>query len=81
MNKIDLIARLQDFIESEARSCSMDPGCITLVYVSRMWDGGIAIEEIANALKSIDSLECSVESAQDSQARMSDQRSSGETVV
>ena len=35
----DLVKRLQDFIESEARSCSMDPGCITPEYVYRMWGG------------------------------------------
>jgi len=35
----DLVKRLQDFIESEARSCSMDPDCITPEYVYRMWGG------------------------------------------
>ena len=53
MNKIDLIARLQDFIESEARSCSMDPGCITPEYVYRMWGGAVAIEDIATAMEEV----------------------------
>lgn len=68
MNKIDLIARLQDFIESEARSCSMDPGCITPEYVYRMWGGAVPFDEIVEAFR--------VHGSQDSQARMSDQRSS-----
>ena len=32
----EVITRLLDFLESEARSCSMDPGCITSEYVFRM---------------------------------------------
>jgi hypothetical protein len=42
--------RLQSFIESEARSCSMDFGCITPEYVYRMWGGSVAIDEIATGL-------------------------------
>ena len=38
-------------MENEARSCSMDFGCITPEYVYRMWGGSVAIEEIANAMK------------------------------
>ena len=45
----DLVKRLQDFIESEARSCSMDPGCITPEYVYRMWSGRVTLEEIEEA--------------------------------
>ena len=37
-------------MENEARSCSMDFGCITPQYVYRMWGGTIPIEEIASAL-------------------------------
>lgn len=47
----DLVKRLQDFIESEARSCSMDPGCITPLYVYRMWGGAVAIDDIAAAME------------------------------
>ena len=46
----DLIVRLRDFLESEARSCSMDPGCVTPEYVWRMWGEGVSLEEIADAL-------------------------------
>ena len=42
--------RLQSFIECEARSCSMDFGCITPEYVYRMWGGSVAIDEIATGL-------------------------------
>lgn len=42
-----LISRLREFLESEARSCSMDFGCVTPEYVYRMWGGNVAIEEIA----------------------------------
>ena len=33
---MELIDRLKDFCESEARSCSMDFGCVTPEYVYRM---------------------------------------------
>lgn len=52
-NNLDLLTRLRDFIESEARSCSMDPGCITPEYVYRMWGGRVALEEIAVALEEV----------------------------
>lgn len=34
----------------EARSCSMDFGCVTSLYVYRMWGGSIDIDEIAAGL-------------------------------
>lgn len=46
----DLPTRLREFIEAEARSCSMDPGCITPEYVYRMWGGTVSLEEIRQAL-------------------------------
>ena len=49
MNK-DLVSRLKEFMENEARSCSMDFGCITPEYVYRSWGGTVAIEDIAEAL-------------------------------
>ena len=49
----NLVARLQEFIESEARSCSMDPGCITPEYVYRMWGGMVPLEEIEATLREI----------------------------
>jgi len=45
-----LIERLKEFMENEARSGSMDFGCITPLYVYRAWGGRVAIEEIAKAL-------------------------------
>ena len=49
MNK-DLISRLKEFMENEARSGSMDFGCITPEYVYSIWGGTVAIEDIAEAL-------------------------------
>ena len=46
----DVIYRLKEFIEEEARSCSMDFGCITPQYVYRMWGGNVAIDKIATGL-------------------------------
>ena len=45
-----LVSRLKDFLESEARSCSMDPGCITPLYVYRMWGGTVALDDIEAAM-------------------------------
>ena len=45
-----LVSRLRDFLESEARSCSMDPACVTPEYVYRMWGGKVPLEEIEGAL-------------------------------
>lgn len=47
----DIISRLRDFLEHEARSCSMDPGCVTPEYVYRMWGGTVALEEIEKGLQ------------------------------
>ena len=49
----ELISRLQEFVENEARSCSMVFGCITPVYVYRMWGGSVALEEIEYGLDRI----------------------------
>ena len=46
-----LVSRLREFIESEGRSCSMDPSCITPLYVYRMWGGAVAIDDIAAAME------------------------------
>lgn len=54
MNKSSsLVDMLKQFIESEARSCSMDIGCITPLYVYRMWGGTVAYDEIALSLKQV----------------------------
>ena len=46
----DIVSRLKTFMENEARSCSMDIGGITPLYVYRMWGGAVAIEDIATAM-------------------------------
>lgn len=46
----DLTARLKQFMDDEAMSCSMDYGCMTPLYIYRMWGGQVAIEDIENAL-------------------------------
>ena len=45
-----MIDRLKQFVESEMRSCSMNIGSITPLYVYRMWVGSVAIDEIATGL-------------------------------
>lgn len=50
---ITVVDRLREFMENEARSCSMDFGCVTAVYVYRMWGGAVAIEDIEKGLKEI----------------------------
>ena len=50
---MDIVDRLRQFIESEARSCSMDFGCVTPLYVYRMWGGVVALEDIEIAFKKV----------------------------
>lgn len=45
-----LIVRLRGFMENEARSCSMDFGCVTPLYVYRMWGGTVPMEDIKEGL-------------------------------
>lgn len=47
----DIVSRIREFFEVEARSCSMDFGCVTPEYVHRMWGGDVSIEEIRPALR------------------------------
>ena len=49
----ELIDRLKEFIENEARSGSMDFGCITPLYVYRMWGGSVSIEDIEVGLQEL----------------------------
>ena len=53
LDDIGIVGRLLRFIEEEARSCSMDPGCITPEYVFRMWGGSVPLAEIEAAMKLI----------------------------
>lgn len=49
----DIVARLCEFMENEAKSCSMDIGCITSEYIFRMLGGTVKIEEIEKAMAEI----------------------------
>lgn len=49
----DLVTRLREFIVNEARSCSMEPGCVTPEYVWRMWGGSVPLEEIEKAMRAL----------------------------
>jgi len=51
--KTDVVERLRQFVEDEARSCSMDFGCITPLYVYRMWNGDVPLDEIESAMAEI----------------------------
>lgn len=50
---IEILVKLREFLENEARSCSMDFGCVTPLYVYRMWGGTVALEDIEAGLKEI----------------------------
>ncbi len=50
---MELVEKLQAFMENEVRSCSMDFVCVTPEYVYRMWGGVVAIEEIASAMEDV----------------------------
>ena len=50
MREFNLAQRLDEFMENEARTCSMDFGCITPEYVYRMWNGSVALEDIEAAM-------------------------------
>lgn len=47
--KSELVARLRQFIEDEARSCSMEPALITPEFVYRMWGGAVELGDIETA--------------------------------
>lgn len=46
-----LSERIKQFVEQEARSCSMDFGYITPLYVYRMWGGQVPLNEIEEAFR------------------------------
>jgi hypothetical protein len=49
----ELLDRLKEFLEDEARTGSMDFGCITPLYVYRMWGGRVSIEDIETGLQEL----------------------------
>ena len=53
MTETGLVSRLREFMENEARSGSMDFGCVTPQYVYRMWNGNVALEDIEAAMAEI----------------------------
>ena len=50
-----IVNRLKEFIEQEARSCSMDFGCETPLYIFRMWGGTVPLDEVEEAFKQVKS--------------------------
>ena len=46
----EIVLRLTEYMDNEARSCSMNFGCVTPEYVCRMWGGGVSLEEITQGL-------------------------------
>lgn len=56
MTNMEMLSILRHYIENEARSCSMDFGCITPEYVYCMWGGNVPLNEIEETLKSIESV-------------------------
>lgn len=55
MENKKIVEKLQQLIMNEARSCSMDFGCITPEYVYRMWGGKVPLNEIEEAFQVNDS--------------------------
>ena len=53
MVNTELLDKLKGFVENEARSGSMDFGCITPLYVYRMWGGSVSMEDIETGLKEL----------------------------
>ena len=53
MAETSLVSKLREFMENEARSGSMDFGCVTPQYVYRMWNGSVALEDIEAAMAEI----------------------------
>ena len=53
MEREELLYQLKRFLDDEAKACSMDYGCITSEYVSRMWGGRIYLEDIEVAMKEV----------------------------
>ena len=49
----DIVLRIRDLIENETRSCSMDFGCITPLYVYRILGCAVNIEKIEQVMSNI----------------------------
>ena len=53
MEEKSLIQKLEQFLEDEARSCSMDFGCVTPLYAYRMLGGQYSMQDIERGLNKI----------------------------
>lgn len=53
MNMADIVEKLRTFMENEARSCSMDFGCVTPLYVYRMWGGKVPFDKIEETMEAM----------------------------
>ena len=53
MAETSLVDRLRELIDDEARSCSMDFGCITPKYVHRLLGGTVPMEDIISGFKEL----------------------------
>lgn len=49
----DVVVRLKELMDNEARSCSWDFGRITPLYVYRMWGGSVSLNEIEAAMADV----------------------------
>ena len=49
----DIVLRIRNLIENETRSCSMDFGGITHLYVCRMLGGAVSLEKIEQVMSNI----------------------------
>ena len=47
----EVLTRMKELMDNEARSCSMDYGCVKPLYVYRMWGGSVELDDIEKALK------------------------------
>lgn len=50
---MDFISNLKEFMENEARSGSMDFGCITPLYAYRMFGGQYSLDDMESGLKEL----------------------------
>ena len=53
MTMDDIVLRIRNLIENETRSCSMDFGGITPLYVYRMLGGTVSLEKIEQVMSNI----------------------------
>lgn len=49
----DVVVRLKELMDNGARSCSMDFGCVTPLFVYRMWGGSVSLNEIESAMADV----------------------------